>query len=197
MGEKIANPDYVDPQKFFKSSRSTVSLDQTDHNDLMGQREELDMTINEDDVLSELDKRLSVSTNNSDEQSSPNNNRNSENKHGSSQNSVDNCYYERLLDSSLKEEYHQDQNGRLVVKQDSFNSDSRYVFVKRSFEEKHTKLIRRPTNAPPPIPVKPSHLSSGARPVLKVTSEQNACNSYLYRNNSNASRVKEMVLKFQ
>lgn len=197
MGEKIANPDYVDPQKFFKTSRSNLSLDQTSNVDLMGEREELDMTINETDVLNEIEKRLSISTNNPDDESSPKNNLNSENRLRSSQNSDDNCYYERLLDNSLTEEYHQDENGRLIVKQDSFNSESRYVIVKKYLEQKNGKLIRRPTKAPPPIPVKPSHLSAGVRPVAKVSNEKNACRNFLHVNNSNSSRVKEMVLKFQ
>ncbi|KAJ8966571.1 hypothetical protein NQ314_003466, partial [Rhamnusium bicolor] len=168
MGEKIANPDYVDPQKLFLGSRncsqinlSAYSLDKYDIDcDIMGEPELLDLTINEKEVLTEIERRLNDK-------------------------------------DSLTEEYVKDSNGKLVAKQDSFtNSESKVVYMKKFRNvERHSyfisktensnpksvttetkPVIKRPTKAPPPIPTKPSRL------MLNSISSDNLKNNSTERN---------------
>lgn len=204
MGEKIANPDYVDPHKLFLSSRNcsqiNLSVDALgSHNEVesdMGEPELLDLTINEKEVLNELEKRLKSSTSNCSEldtgqqpatdNSSQSSTAQSEVNLNSSQNS--DSYYESILEDSLKEEYIRDSSGKLVAKQDSFsNTDSNVLYTlkyrqsethtctsnienseqKNVFHEKKT-IIKRPTKAPPPIPTKPSRLLVNGNSVSSI-----------------------------
>lgn len=193
-GEKLANPDYVDPQKFFlSSSRSNLTLNHSD-NDMMGEEpERLDMTINEDDVLTEIENRL--------KQSDLNLNSNVEainssvnipeiSLDASLDSSQCDSYYESILDDRLGDEYVRDEFGKLILKQDSFRSEKTYISTRRpktveselmkspknefqiidfscQYSSEHRpkslekKPLRRPTNAPPPIPAKPIRLLNG------------------------------------
>ncbi|XP_022915912.2 uncharacterized protein [Onthophagus taurus] len=183
IGARIANPDYEDPQKIFASmnslNQSTISIasSKTESEDIDFEApEELDMTINEHEVLTEFDRRLrenecsrfsctvtAVSSQSITEIStilSHNSNtvtRSSSEILNSSQNS-DDSYYESILEKNLN-----DDN---VERCDSFrvSGASRPEFLKKNivrcsstnnsplFER---KSLQRPTKAPPPIPAKP------------------------------------------
>lgn len=151
-GEKLANPDYVDPQTLFASSRNnsqaSLSLDSgvasgcfEPPEDFMGERVELDMSLNEKEVLREIDQRLSEP----------------------SRISPSDSYYESILDNSLKEEYVQDKaTGKMVAKSDSFTNNDRMCFTLASSSDGQDKpVVKRPTKAPPPIPAKPLRLARG------------------------------------
>ncbi|XP_023310847.1 uncharacterized protein LOC108913314 isoform X3 [Anoplophora glabripennis] len=191
MGEKIANPDYVDPQKLFLSSRhcSRVNLlvdipcDDVEIENGMGEHEPLDLTINEKEVLNELEKRLNCDDPDtgqpaSVEDSSQNDTARSEVSLNSSQNS--DSYYESILEDSLTEEYVRDPSGKLVAKQDSFNNDNGVVYTLRyrksetrteSVLHERKSTVKRPTKAPPPIPTKPSRLTSNGNSTRGGSSE--------------------------
>lgn len=191
MGEKIANPDYVDPQKLLLGSRNCSQVDLTDSkkidSDMMGDPEPLDLTINETEVLSEVDKRLNESSinepdtgqitatdlkhQNSSRTSGSSITAKSEIKLNSSQNSSSDSYYESILESSLTEEYVKDSSGKLVAKQDSFSSnestktlitDKYKKIIQTSKSPVRRPVVKRPTKAPPPIPAKPSRLTVNA-----------------------------------
>lgn len=202
MGEKIANPDYEDPQKLFLHSRnsSQVNLTSESQNEVdydLGERVELDLSINENDVLKEIEKRLQTSTNISDTGQITINNQSSQSeesftksKFNSSQNS--DSYYESILDKSLTEEYVKDSNGKMVIKSDSFSSNEnkliyhmKYnslknvtVIKKDSFLENKSSF-KRPTKAPPPIP---------AKPTIKVSNGTNDLNSNCSNNSSEENK---------
>ncbi|KAK9887048.1 hypothetical protein WA026_019972 [Henosepilachna vigintioctopunctata] len=140
-GERIANPDYVDPQKFFlNSSRNSLLNEKVDDDiDLL---DRLDMTINENDVLTEIENRLQKSMSLDDTRQNQRftslSSRSEKfeystlslNSLNSSQN--DDSYYESILDDRLVEEYVTDKNGRLVLKQDSFRSTENNYILKKN-----------------------------------------------------------------
>lgn len=229
MGEKIANPDYADPHKFFTSSRqsSRVNLsledqDQHEDNDIMGEPELLDLTINENEVLNEFDKRLKGSTNEYDTGQkfhiSSLSTTKSEISLSSSQNS--DSYYESILEDSLKEEYVKDASGKLVAKQDSFSSnESKVHYTQKLFEKQCNVLagkpsvIKRPNKAPPPIPQKPTRLfantnnfvrntftetinSSISKSTIMKTVSTEECNTQ-HETGTTTSWVKTMVGRFE
>ncbi|XP_045461885.1 pleckstrin homology domain-containing family G member 3 isoform X2 [Harmonia axyridis] len=222
-GERIANPEYVDPQKFIlNSSRSSLIQDKVD--DLLDEPERLDMTINEDDVMTEIENRLqkSLSLNDTGQLekfgcvSSL-----SISSFNSSQN--DDSYYESILDDRLVEEYDRDSSGELILKQDSFRStENRYISRQnqtaktesttkstictsksegRLFERK--TMIKRPNKAPPPIPVKPTHLKNGHKKTETIkTYEEDSTNKDICEENlaeviPTKSWVKAMVGRFE
>ncbi|KAG5897855.1 hypothetical protein JTB14_024889 [Gonioctena quinquepunctata] len=177
MGEKIAHPDYVDPQKLLVGSRNCSQIDLREEGDTMGEPEMLDLSINGKEVLNEIEKRLSGSAHDTVPKKRLNSSHGSgrsENSKNSSHNS--DSYYESILEDSLKEEYVRDSSGKLVAKQDSFSSnESKLSFTQKyqafdkcspSLSEKRP-VIRRPTKAPPPVPFKPARLSSSST-SLKV-----------------------------
>ncbi|XP_074028114.1 guanine nucleotide exchange factor in mesoderm isoform X3 [Leptinotarsa decemlineata] len=185
MGEKIAHPDYVDPQKLFSVSRNCSQYDLSENKnevcDVMGEPEHLDLTINEKDVLNEIEKRLNGGTNNTDTGQKSFNSSHSTTKSECSKNSSQNSdsYYESILEDSLTEEYVRDSSGKMVAKQDSFSSsESKISFTQRyqafeKFSSSSTEkrpIIKRPTKAPPPIPLKPARLSASNTSSLKVSS---------------------------
>lgn len=192
MGEKIAHPDYADPQKLFNScnsSRTNLSVELSEC-EMMKEPERLDMTISEKEVLNEFEKRLNDSTkpvpdtgqdvsNCSSQSSLLEQEECAENGVNSSQNS--DSYYESILEKSLVEEYTKDENGRLVAKQDSFKGNENCFYIQK-FREKEVKTLRevngnsiekksaikRPTKAPPPIPIKPSRLVISTKNISNV-----------------------------
>ncbi|XP_064216001.1 uncharacterized protein GEFmeso isoform X2 [Tribolium castaneum] len=185
MGEKIAHPDYADPQKLFtscSSSRTNLNVELSEC-EMMKEPERLDMTISEKEVLNEFEKRLNDST-----KLAPDTGQDDE-LNGSSQselleqenvNSSQNSdsYYESILEKSLVEEYTKDENGRLVAKQDSFKGNENCFYVQKFRSEKEKTLrevngngksaIKRPSKAPPPIPVKPSRLVISTKNISNV-----------------------------
>ncbi|XP_019770731.2 uncharacterized protein LOC109544820 isoform X1 [Dendroctonus ponderosae] len=177
-GEKLANPDYVDPQTLFASSRNnsqaSLSLDSgvasgcfEPPEDFMGERVELDMSLNEKEVLREIDQRLSEP----------------------SRTSPSDSYYESILDSSLKEEYVQDKaTGKMVAKSDSFTNNDRMCFTLASSapHSQSKQVLKRPTKAPPPIPAKPLRLTRSGPGKHPANGE-----------NSQTSWVKAMVGRFE
>ncbi|XP_063911030.1 uncharacterized protein LOC135128111 isoform X2 [Zophobas morio] len=199
MGEKIAHPDYVDPQKLFanscSSSRTNLNVELTEC-EIMAEPERLDMTINENEVLNEFEKRLTSSTkpvsdtgqdmlnSSSHSEHKLEHENSSENVINSSQNS--DSYYESILEDSLVEEYTKDENGKLVAKQDSFRSQENSFYIQKckvseretsqiktlreinSNSNNTTEKIKRPTKAPPPIPTKPSRLVSSTKSTSSV-----------------------------
>ncbi|XP_044766488.1 uncharacterized protein LOC123322602 isoform X2 [Coccinella septempunctata] len=217
-GERIANPEYVDPQKFIlnASRTSLLSQDKVD-GELSDEPERLDMTINENDVLDEIENRLQKSMSLDDTGQMERNNgcvssradkfeqsTLSISSFNSSQN--DDSYYESILDDRLVEEYVRDERGALVLKQDSFRSTENKYIVKqtesleRTIAENVTKsnistsksdsrlserktLIKRPNKAPPPIPVKPTHLKNGHKHI--------GTNETIKTNNNNEIKDKE------
>ncbi|KAL3284502.1 hypothetical protein HHI36_018661 [Cryptolaemus montrouzieri] len=234
-GERIANPDYVDPQKFFlKSSRNSLIQDKTNgQNLLLDEPERLDMTINENDVLTEIDNRLQKSISvDSDQRFSLLSSHSKKLEESSSSlnsfnSSQNDSYYESILDDRLVEEYVKDGSGTLVLKQDSFRSTHSKYEVKqdrnednstdgmkkessisistseKKVSEKRT-VIRRPNKAPPPVPIKPVHLSNGLNITkkdkienCKVDNESDNNQPEPVSNNSNKSWVKAMVGRFE
>lgn len=227
MGEKIANPDYVDPQKLFLSSRNCSQIDLTDvkksDGDIMGDPEPLDLTINETEVLSEIEKRLKESrssTNEPDTGQTTSSEFLSNSSHtsstttkseislDSSQNSSD-SYYESILETSLTEEYIEDSSGKLVAKQDSFSSNEscKTVLIEKykNTQEKKRTIIKRPTKAPPPIPVKPMRLTANIisktvchnRNVASSNSSDSIQRDAGNSSSSTTSWVKTMVGRFE
>lgn len=228
MGEKIANPDYVDPQKLFLGSRNCSQVDLSDtkksDGDMMGDPEPLDLSINESEVLSEIEKRLKAcGTKEPDTGQTFDFNLNSSNTSStstrseislnSSQNSSD-SYYESILENSLTEEYVKDASGKLVAKQDSFSSnESTKTLLIEKYKNLHDKkspvrrpVVKRPTKAPPPIPAKPPRLTAN------VTSSKTVCIGKIVTSNgtsdndhndvnanssSSTSWVKTMVGRFE
>ncbi|XP_066148186.1 uncharacterized protein [Euwallacea fornicatus] len=180
-GEKLANPDYVDPQTLFVNSRNnsqaSLSLDSgvasgsfdVADDDIIGR---LDMSLNEKEVLKEFEKRLSE---------------------GSSRHSPSDSYYESLLEDSLIDEYERDKvTGKLVVKSDSF-SDRIMSLSGEAAKQARPSVVRRPLKAPPPVPVKPLRLTkNGLNQNLSVKgkpAEENSRVMYSY--------VKAMVGRFE
>ncbi|KAK4873112.1 hypothetical protein RN001_015141 [Aquatica leii] len=155
IGARIAHPDYADPQKLFRASQHLSQSDlQLDDEDLMGNCEALDLSINEKEVLSYGEKvkkefEESIGANCSSHEKPRNN-----------FNSSQNCdsYYERLLEKNLNDGC----DGKNAERSASFNNASQ------------PKVIKRPTKAPPPIPVKPTRLLN---PSMSETSKENIENS--------------------
>lgn len=226
MGEKIAHPDYVDPQKLFvNSSRSNLTLELPECDDMMAEPERLDMTISEHEVLNEFDRRLNDKNSTkpiSDtgqyliNESSHNNNinRSTLETHEittetntiikSSQNS--DSYYESILEKNLVEEYVKDSTGKLVAKQDSFNKncDNKFIYnpQKESYKnvEEKTRIKTRPTKAPPPIPAKPVHLinnnNGGSNSINSTKSDKINSNDVVENNyNNNKANCNEIFLE--
>lgn len=230
MGEKIANPDYVDPKHLFIGSRNCSQIDLSDSkkldSDMMGDPEPLDLTINETEVLSEIEKRLKESSDKNEPDTGQttsdfhhNSSRTSstttqsEISPNSSQNSSD-SYYESILESSLTEEYIKDSSGRLVAKQDSFSSNEStktILFEKyKNLQEKKSPLkrpvVKRPNKAPPPIPAKPTRLTANvnSKTVHNKTVMSSSSSDGNLRSVSNGSSsgsttswVKTMVGRFE
>ncbi|XP_050517497.1 uncharacterized protein LOC126892103 isoform X1 [Diabrotica virgifera virgifera] len=190
MGEKIAHPDYVDPQKLFLGSASCsqidLSQDKNEESDILGEPEQLDLSINEKDVLNEWEKRLNGGTTVSD----TGQDHNSSHSFISSQSS--DSYYEKILDDSLKEEYIKDSTGKLVAKQDSFSSNEDRSSLNQKFLLDRRPMVKRPTKAPPPIPQKPSGLSLNAGPV-KILTEKISTKTVIKETTANGSTVTENV----
>ncbi|CAG9840337.1 unnamed protein product, partial [Diabrotica balteata] len=190
MGEKIAHPDYVDPQKLFLGSDSCsqidLSQDKNEESDTLGEPEQLDLTINEKDVLNELEKRLNGGATVSD----TGQDHNSSHSFISSQSS--DSYYEKILEDSLKEEYIKDSTGKLVAKQDSFSSNEDRSSLNQKFLLDKRPMVKRPTKAPPPIPQKPSGLSLNAGPV-KIVTEKISTKTVIKESTTNGTTVTENV----
>lgn len=228
MGEKIAHPDYVDPQKLLLGSRNCSQIDLTDNKaeecDFLGEPELLDLTINEKEVLSEIEKRLNESTVEPDTGQTNLNSSRSTTKSEISLNSSQNSdsYYECILENSLTEEYIRDSSGKLVVKNDSFSSnESRNSFTQKykffettsgSPTEEKKPVVKRPTKAPPPIPIKPLRLTSNASTKTVVASRssttttsttsvngsgENGTSTSTTEVRQNTSWVKTMVGRFE
>ncbi|CAG9855637.1 unnamed protein product [Phyllotreta striolata] len=193
MGEKIAHPDYEDPQKLFCGSASCSQIDLSlseDKTEELERPEELDLSINEKDVLNELDKRLNGSTTDASQ------------SFNSSQNS--DSYYESLLDDSLKEEYVKDATGKLVAKQDSFSSSEGKTTPSPKPHLAKRPVVRRPNKAPPPVPHKPDTLSLKSKVTVKrefvmksEIKEETEIVSSTTTSGSSTSWVKTMVGRFE
>ncbi|CAH1100952.1 unnamed protein product [Psylliodes chrysocephalus] len=160
MGEKIAHPDYVDPQKLFCGSAScsqvdlSLSEDKNEDSDMLGEPERLDLSISEKDVLNELEKRLNGENGVTDTgQSAANSSQSFNSSHNSD------SYYECILEDSLKEEFVKDATGKLVAKQDSFSSSEGKTSLSPKSHLDKRPIIKRPNKAPPPVPQKPVRLS--------------------------------------
>lgn len=205
-GEKLAHPDYVDPQTLFVGSRNNshanLSVEQAvatgssnAPEDIMGERVQLDMSLNEKEVLKEIEQRL--------------NEGNRDEKGNSSRNSPSDSYYESILENSLTEEYVRDKTtGKLVAKSDSFTNNDRLCFTLGREKSIKPILVKRPVNAPPPIPAKPLRLikhgtnqcndnysTKRQMPIVKtadVRSEENGSG-----NHNHSSWVKAMVGRFE
>lgn len=195
MGEKIANQDYADPTKLFTASRnpselnlSAVEVEEVEEFELM---EKLDLTINESDVLEEIEKRLQLVDTGQDESVKSSQSCNCsftdlvrENGVSSSQSAE--CFYETIMEKKLDEEV--DSNVKKRVESFSDNKDIQ-----------HNKVhLKRPNKAPPPVPAKPKGLSS--------ISNNNKCNAETIRTKetndnimktNSKSWVKTMVGRFE
>lgn len=204
MGEKIANPDYADPSKLFPNSCSSSTTNLSIHEidaaeslvyDMMGEPEELDMTINEKDVLKEIDERLKERSTLFSEKPVPDTGQVfSSSVHTSSHN---NCGNKTVLsnksDSKIKS-FNSSQNSdsfyEAIMEKNLNEENSPDVTAKKEFDQingisKETKnrtnvkpTLKRPTKAPPPIPVKPKGLANLSNDKLKnglhVCSETNS-----------------------
>ncbi|CAH0547718.1 unnamed protein product [Brassicogethes aeneus] len=167
-GEKLAHPDYADPQKLFANSRNSSQVSLSAETDFMGEKEHLDLSINENDVLKEIEKRLQ-STNFEL-------NGGSSHKKVNSSHNQNSDYYESILDKNLTEEYVKDANGKLIAKQDSFsNGDNKAIYkMKYSSQniiKKDSFSIKRPNRAPPPIPTKPTFIKNEISKNFMIKSE--------------------------
>lgn len=205
IGARIANPDYEDPHRLFtstpSSSQSSLTIFNDDRKtnedeDLIGEHEVLDMSLNESDVLTEFEKRLketkecetnsvdtgqnlsqNVSKSSHYEKSASLSQRcdegyketceRSNSDIFSSQNS--DSYYESILEKKL--------NGVNIARNGSFKSSTNDEDFKSSNNQtknnfcngkvSHPKLLKRPNKAPPPIPTKPKFLASTCTSVKK------------------------------
>lgn len=183
-GEKLANPDYVDPHTLFSNSRqnsqASLSLDSgvasgSFDDDIMGERVQLDMTLNEKDVFREIEERMSENVRNSPSDS----------------------YYESILENSLTEEYETDQvTGKLVIKSDSFTNNDRIAVTMsgNAARQARPNVVRRPIKAPPPIPAKPLRLTKSCAQNRNepMKTEQN-----LKKTDGQTSWVRAMVGRFE
>ncbi|XP_057653823.1 uncharacterized protein LOC130892421 isoform X4 [Diorhabda carinulata] len=192
MGEKIAHPDYVDPQKLFLGSANCSQVDLTEYKiedcDILGEPEQLDLSICEKDVLNELEKRLNGGS------SVPDTGQTLNSSHSLNSSQISDSYYENILEDSLKEEYVEDSTGKLVAKQDSFssNEEKQKPNQKSLFDKR--PAIKRPTKAPPPIPQKPARLSQNVGSIKFVTEKTSFKNvTQLRTAGTSTTRVQDVV----
>lgn len=179
IGARIANPDYEDPQKLFSSisslNNSTSSIASTKSVSPEIEFEvpnDFDMTINENEVLTEFNKRLQTNieevTDNVvsssqimfETQSSVHSHDTNIDVNVSNSSQSFDSYYESLLEDKLNE--------KDLERCDSFRVSSNDVHasplksedntnINKSYSKSETnKKILRPCKAPPPIPVKPT-----------------------------------------
>lgn len=148
MGAKIAQPDYADPQKLFRSTQTLAAEEKFSSTQTLAVEEKsnfetLDLSINEKEVLScgdrvslEFEKRLHSS---------------SQDVLNSSQNS--DSYYERLMEKNLNDFDANTPNPAAGLQRlEGETKDSEPV------QHKDRRYVKRPTKAPPPIPSKPARL---------------------------------------
>lgn len=188
IGARIANPDYEDPQKLFSAqqnlSQSTSSITSSksgSHDVDFDTPDDLDLTINENEVLTEFDRRLhqkyespksSQSLKSEAISCDSNLNISSGSSHWHHQSGEG--YYESILEKNLTEQS--------VERCDSFRTTSTTKFkysTKEHIEDDSSHLkseisktvahstvrtgspllgrrgVFRPTKAPPPVPQKP------------------------------------------
>lgn len=208
MGEKIANQDYADPSKFLTSSRnsSQVNLNSVETEeeelDLMGECEKLDLTINESDVLREIEKRLEfVDTGQSELKTSQSCNCSFTDvvvENGVSSSQSTECFYETIMEKKLDD----DVDSTVKKRVESFSDKS------EDRASRSKAPLKRPNRAPPPVPAKPKGLSSFSRVVegnkvaIHMSSEtvvsktRDSTNDNTIRTNSK-SWVKTMVGRFE
>lgn len=196
-GEKLAHPDYVDPQTLFVGSRNNshanLSVEQATGSsnapeDIMGERVQLDMSLNEKEVLKEIEQRLNEGDRNE--------------KGNSSRNSPSDSYYESILENSLTEEYVRDKTtGKLVAKSDSFTNNDRLCFTLSREKSIKPILVKRPVNAPPPIPAKPlrliKHGTNQCNDNYSTKRQMPVVKTADGRSEENTSWVKAMVGRFE
>lgn len=183
MGEKIANQDYADPAKLFAATSrnpselnlSTVEVDEEEEEE---EFEKLDLTINESDVLREIEKRLEVVDTGQEDKGV----KSSQSCNCVSSSQSAECFYETIMEKKLDEEV----EGSVKKRVESFSDNNKTV---------HNKIpLKRPNKAPPPIPAKPKGLSS----ISNSNSSNNICitNDNITKANSK-SWVKTMVGRFE
>lgn len=189
MGEKIAHPDYADPLKLFSNSRnsSQANLNFSEPEklevDLMDEPEQLDMTINEKDVFNEIVKRMNKSletvddkpisdtgqqitvdcksSHGSDVSETINKSDYKQNVITSSHNS--DSFYESIMEKNLNAGTNNlcSSNSSNETPDNIRNNRELVKDVNSSKKISDSKVVlKRPTKAPPPIPVKPKGLLS-------------------------------------
>lgn len=190
IGARIANPDYEDPHRLLftstpTSSQSSLSLypEEIKINedfDLIGEPEALDMSLNENDVLTIFEKRLKE-TKESDITNSVDAGQNISSHYqksvslseicGNDNNYIITCersnsdifssqnsdsYYESILENKL--------NGVNIARNGSFRTSTNEEEISNNQTTNnkisHEKLLKRPNKAPPPIPTKPKFLTN-------------------------------------
>lgn len=151
MGAKIAQPDYADPQKLFRSTQTLAAEEKFSSTQTLAVEEKsnfetLDLSINEKEVLScgdrvslEFEKRLHSS---------------SQDVLNSSQNS--DSYYERLMEKNLNDFDTTPKPAAALQRLEGETKD------KEPVQPKDRRYVKRPTKAPPPIPSKPARLLSSS-----------------------------------
>ncbi|KAK9700646.1 RhoGEF domain [Popillia japonica] len=183
IGARIANPDYEDPQKLFCSisslnnSMSSIASYKSESHDIeFDVPDDFDMTINENEVLTEFDKRLQINNNEAcsevdissqrvvEEEITVHNQRivSQLNVSNSSQNS--DSYYESLMEDTLNEtdlgrcdsfRVSSDINKSTNVAVPKCEDNNETISSVISKMDLNRKFVR-PSKAPPPIPAKPS-----------------------------------------
>lgn len=151
MGEKIANQDYADPARLFTRDPSTAELEEEDF-DLMGEREKLDMTIDERDVLREIEQRLELVDTGQARRLKSSQSCNCSFEDGgeggvSSSQSAE-CFYETIMEKELDEGV----DGPTKRRVESFSDTD--------CKPKGKVAVKRPNKAPPPVPAKPKGLAN-------------------------------------
>lgn len=206
MGAKLANPDYADPQKIFPTcSASQISLcsqTKTEIQDLIGEPEDLDLSLNENEVLTEFDRRLKITKEISNTQPVNDTGQNSTKESSrliknfninettlstsksdefpkrhsqifNSSQSLD-SYYECLMEKKLDEACEDDfsENFGSCTVDLSGNLENSGNVSNKIKQRKNT-VIKRPIKAPPPIPIKPARLSNNFKSINNSNHLQN------------------------
>lgn len=192
MGEKIANQDYADPAKLlFAASRnpselnlSTADVEEKDDEEAEEEEEEefekLDLSINESDVLREIEKRLEVVDTGQEAAIENGGVKSSQSCNCLSSSQSAECFYETIMERKLDDEVDGDVKKRV----ESFSDNNKSVV--------HNKMpLKRPNKAPPPIPVKPKGLSNIPSAKIITNNDNNVAKT------NSKSWVKTMVGRFE
>lgn len=188
MGAKIAQPDYVDPQKLFSASSSVnssqYSLNTTTDsvksgNDSSLIYEEITDVKNKHSIdtgqrrlFSPILNRRSSCDNKPSVNSSHKTNFWSKKQFSKDDNCINfsDSYYEKQLERDLRNEYianHRiSEESVMETFKNSKNLNNSHSANHEIIKPPSTKILKRPMKPPPPIPAKPTRLNPGQSPAI-------------------------------